>query len=155
MKKIVEEIKKRLNEKGATLSVAESCTGGKISSTITSVPGASNYYKGSVTSYYIEVKEKVLGVNSELISEHGVVSSEVAKAMAEGVKKLMQTDYSIATTGVSSPGDQDGVLEGTVWIGISGPEKTITLKKRFFGNREENISSFTSVSLVTLLNFIN
>ncbi|MBQ2198344.1 MAG: CinA family nicotinamide mononucleotide deamidase-related protein, partial [Bacteroidales bacterium] len=101
---------------GMTLSAAESCTGGKISSLITSVPGSSEYYLGSVTSYAIAVKEKVLGVPPSLIDEYGVVSSEVAAAMAEGVRKLTGSTYSVATTGLAGPAGDERNPVGTVWI---------------------------------------
>lgn len=103
-----------------TLGAAESCTGGEISHLITTVPGSSEYYLGSVTSYAIPVKEKVLGVPAEIIERHGVVSSEVAAAMADGVRKLLGSDYAVSTTGLAGPGGGDGVNpDGTVWVGVS------------------------------------
>ena len=82
-----------LKASGKTLSVAESCTGGEISHLITSVPGSSAYYLGSVTSYAVSVKEKVLGVPAETVEKYGVVSGEVAAAMAEGVRRVTGSDY--------------------------------------------------------------
>ena len=96
-----------LSKSDTTLSAAESCTGGMISHVITSVPGASKYYLGSVTSYAIRIKEKVLGVPAEVIRSKGVVSSDVACAMAEGVKNLMQSTYAVATTGLAGPGGDE------------------------------------------------
>ena len=90
-----------LKAKNASLSAAESCTGGQISHLITMVSGSSSYYLGSVTSYAIKIKESVLGVPSETIEHYGVVSSEVAAAMAEGVRNLMNSTYSISTTGLA------------------------------------------------------
>ena len=115
---------------GKTVSAAESCTGGEISHLLTTVPGSSAYYLGSVTSYAVSVKENVLGVPAEIISEHGVVSSEVAAAMAEGVRKLTGSDYSVSTTGLAGPGGDGVNPEGTVWIGVSGPNGTINKKKK-------------------------
>ncbi len=86
-----------------TVSTAESCTGGNIAHLITEVPGSSNYFKGSVVSYATEVKINVLGVPAELVEKYGVVSSEVAEAMANGVRRLLDTDYAISTTGVAGP----------------------------------------------------
>ena len=109
-----------LKATGKTLSTAESCTGGMISSLITSVPGSSEYFLGSVTSYANSVKENVLGVPSKIIEEYGAVSSECVSAMAEGVRRLTGSDYSVATSGIAGPGggsDQKPV--GTVWIGVS------------------------------------
>lgn len=121
-----------LTSKNATLSTAESCTGGKIAQVITSVPGASNYFKGSVVSYATETKISVLGISSELIKEHSVVSFEVAKEMALAVKKMMNTDYAIATTGNAGPSKGDGNSEiGTVFIAIATPNDLIVEEFNF------------------------
>ena len=139
---------------GMTLSAAESCTGGKISSLITSVPGSSEYYLGSVTSYAIAVKEKVLGVPPSLIDEYGVVSSEVAAAMAEGVRKLTGSTYSVSTTGLAGPGGDERNEVGTVWIGVSGPHGTQTAKRIYKNDRKRNIERFASAALDTLRLFV-
>ena len=121
------EIGRLLLARGKTVSVAESCTGGKISELMTSVPGCSAYYFGSVTSYAIPVKEKVLGVPSETIETHGVVSSEVAAAMAEGVRRLTGSDYAVATTGIAGPGGgTPGKPVGLVWVGAASEKGTRT-----------------------------
>jgi len=121
-----------LTSKNATLSTAESCTGGKIAQVITSVPGASNYFKGSVVSYATETKISVLGISSELIKEHSVVSFEVVKEMAFAVKKMMNTDYAIATTGNAGPSKGDGNSEiGTVFIAIATPNDLIVEEFNF------------------------
>ncbi len=121
-----------LTSKNATLSTAESCTGGKISQVITSVPGASNYFKGSVVSYATETKISVLGISSELIKEHSVVSFEVAKEMALAAKRMMNTDYAIATTGNAGPSKGDGNSEiGTVFIAIATPNDLIVEEFNF------------------------
>ena len=115
-----------------TISTAESCTGGKIAQVITSVPGASNYFKGSVVSYATETKISVLGISSELIKEHSVVSFEVAKEMALAAKKMMNTDYAIATTGNAGPSKGDGNSEiGTVFIAIATPNGLIVEEFNF------------------------
>ena len=139
---------------GMTLSAAESCTGGKISSLITSVPGSSEYYLGSVTSYAIPVKEKVLGVPEKTINEHGVVSSEVAAAMAEGVRKLTGSTYAVSTTGLAGPGGDEHNPVGTVWIGISGPDGTKTVRKIYKNDRKRNIERFAAAALNELRLFI-
>jgi len=121
-----------LTSKNATLATAESCTGGKIAQVITSVPGASNYFKGSVVSYATETKISVLGISSELIKEHSVVSYEVAKEMALAVKKIMNTDYAIATTGNAGPSKGDGNSEiGTVFIAIASPNDLVVEEFNF------------------------
>ena len=111
-----------LTGKNLTLSTAESFTGGRIAERITSIPGASDYFKGSIVSYATETKINVLKVSRQIVDEHSVVSAEVATAMAEGAKKLMKTDFAIATTGNAGPtkGDSDAEV-GTVFIAIVGP----------------------------------
>ncbi|NKI33488.1 competence/damage-inducible protein A [Croceivirga thetidis] len=119
------QLGKLLAEKGKTLSTAESFTGGKIAERITAVPGASSYFKGTVVSYATETKVKLVGVNEELIKKHSVVSEAVAIAMAENIKNIIGTDFSIATTGNAGPskGDSNAAV-GTVYIAISTPERT-------------------------------
>jgi nicotinamide-nucleotide amidase len=121
-----------LTSKNATLATAESCTGGKIAQVITSVPGASNYFKGSVVSYATETKISVLGISSELIKEYSVVSFEVAKEMALAAKRMMNTDYAIATTGNAGPLKGDGNSEiGTVFIAIATPNDLVVEEFNF------------------------
>lgn len=121
-----------LTSKNATLATAESCTGGKIAQVITSVPGASNYFKGSVVSYATETKISVLGISSELIKSYSVVSFEVAKEMALAAKKIMNSDYAIATTGNAGPSKGDGNSEiGTVFIAIATPNNVIVEEFNF------------------------
>ena len=139
---------------GMTLSAAESCTGGMISSMITSVPGASEYYLGSVTSYAVAVKQKVLDIHPEVIASYGVVSPEVAAAMAEGVRKVTGSTYSVSTTGLAGPAGDDRNEVGTVWIGVSGPRGTTTVKRVYKNDRKTNIERFTSAALDTLRLFI-
>lgn len=139
---------------GKTLSAAESCTGGMISSLITSVPGASEYYLGSVTSYAVAVKESVLGVGHDVVETCGVVSSEVAAAMAEGVRKLTGSTYSVATTGLAGPAGDERNPVGTVWIGVSGPHGTTTVRRVYKNDRKRNIERFTSAALDELRLYI-
>lgn len=141
------QIGKLLKEHGLTLSAAESCTGGEIAHLITTIPGSSSYFLGSVTSYAIPVKETVLGVPSSLIEKHGVVSSEVAAAMAEGVRKLTGSDYSVSTTGVAGPGADGDIPEGTVWIGVATPKGTYTVKYNYKNDRKRNIERFSASAL--------
>ena len=139
---------------GMTLSAAESCTGGMIASLITSVPGASEFFLGSVTSYAIAVKQRVLDVHPDDIISYGVVSSEVAAAMADGVRKLTGSTYSVATTGLAGPGGDDRNPVGTVWIGLSGPNGTTTLSKVYKNDRKTNIERFSSAAIDALRLFI-
>ena len=129
-----------LSDKKKTLATAESCTGGKIAQVLTSVPGASKYFKGSVVSYATETKISVLGLPEDLIKEHSVVSFEVAKAMAIAVKKLMKSDYAIATTGNAGPTKGDGNAEiGTVFIAIATPNEVVVEEFDFGQPREKVI----------------
>ena len=142
-----------LKGSGLTVSAAESCTGGRISHLITSVSGSSNYYLGSVTSYAVSVKERVLEVPSDIIERHGVVSAEVASAMADGVRKLTGSTFSIATTGLAE-GSDGHYPEGTVWIAASGPAGTKTRLYQCKGSRKTNISRFTTAALRFLIEYI-
>lgn len=151
--RVEEKIAALLKGSGCTLSAAESCTGGRISHLITTVSGSSAYYLGSVTSYAVSVKEGVLGVSPVTIREKGVVSSEVAAAMAEGVRRLTGSTFSLATTGLAEGGD-DKYPEGTVWIAAAGPLGTRTLLYRSKGGRKENIRNFTRRALYFLLDYI-
>ena len=138
---------------GKTVSAAESCTGGRISHLLTTVSGSSEYYLGSVTSYAIPVKTAVLGVNKADIDKYGVVSSQVAAQMAEGVKKLTGSTYSVSTTGLAEGCDERNPA-GTVWIGVSGPNGTLTYRYVFNNDRVTNISRFTSTALDLLRRYI-
>mgnify|MGYP004645935363 FL=1 len=150
MKKPVQyRIAEILKAKSETLSAAESCTGGYISHLVTMVSGSSSYYLGSVTSYAIKIKERVLGVPAETIDKNGVVSSEVAAAMAEGVRALTGSTWSVATTGLAEGGDER-YPEGTVWIGVSGPNGTKTRIYHCNLGRKANIRRFARVALETL-----
>lgn len=133
---------------GKTVSAAESCTGGMISSLFTSVPGSSEYYLGSVTSYANSVKTGVLNVPAEIIQEHGAVSSECVSAMAEGVRRLTGSDYSVATSGIAGPGGgSEEKPVGLVWIGVSSEKGTETYRFIYKGDRKRNVDRFAATAL--------
>ena len=139
---------KILRDKNKTIATAESCTGGKIAQLITSVPGASGYFKGSVVSYATETKVNVLGISKALIAEHSVVSKEVASAMALSVQKIMQTDYAIATTGNAGPTKGDADVEvGTVCIALATPNGVLVEEFNFGQPREKVIDRAVIKSL--------
>lgn len=146
---------KLFRERGLSLCAAESCTGGEIAHLLTTVPGASEYFLGSVTSYAIPVKEKVLGVPSETIQMNGVVSSEVASAMAQGVRKLMDADYAVSTTGLAGPGGDERNPEGTVWVGVASRKAVKTAIFSYHNDRIRNIERFAASALYFLLTFVN
>ena len=129
-------IAEKLNQLGKSLSCAESCTGGAIATRFTSQPKASTFFKGSAVTYAVESKTKLLGVESSLIDSYGVVSAEVASAMALGAQKMYQSDYAIATTGNAGPtkGDQ-GQEVGTVFIGLATPQGVESLQFKMGNNR--------------------
>lgn len=139
---------------GRTISCAESCTGGMISHLVTGVPGASEYYLGSVTSYAARIKEKVLGVNEQIIEDYGIVSSEVAGAMAEGVRRLTGSTYSVATTGWADAYGDEREPAGTVWVGVSGPHGTETFRFNYKSDRKHNIERFAASALNELRKYI-
>lgn len=131
---------KMLAKQNQTISTAESCTGGKIAQMLTSIPGSSKYFKGSVVSYSKEAKIEVLKVTEKTIEEFSVVSAQVAEEMALGVKKIMKTDYSIGITGNAGPTKDDTDCEvGTVFIAISSPKETIIEEFNFGQPREKVI----------------
>ena len=114
-----------LKERHQTISTAESCTGGKLASLLNKHAGSSAFYYGSIISYDNSVKEQVLGVPAELIKAHGVVSEEAVRVMAESVRKILNTNYSIATSGIAGPtGGSEEKPVGTVWIAWATPEGT-------------------------------
>ncbi|MFN8165030.1 MAG: competence/damage-inducible protein A [Bacteroidia bacterium] len=143
-----ELIGKRLIEKGKTLSTAESCTGGYIAQRIVSVPGASAYFMGSVVPYSNELKEKVLGVDSAVINSFGAVSEQTVRIMAENARKLMRTDFAIATSGIAGPtGGTEEKPVGTVWMAIAGPEETFVQKLQLGTNRLRIIHETSNFAL--------
>lgn len=128
-----------LSSQNKTIATAESCTGGKIAQMLTSVSGASNYFRGSVVSYATDTKISVLDVSADVIKEKTVVSHEVASAMAIGVQKVMKTDYAIATTGNAGPNKGDSNVEvGTVFIALATPN-TIIVEEFNFGQPREKV----------------
>ncbi|WP_395049555.1 competence/damage-inducible protein A [Flavobacterium sp.] len=140
-----------LTQQNKTISTAESCTGGKIAQVLTSVSGASNYFKGSVVTYATEIKTSVLGLSEDLIKEHSVVSAEVAKQMAINVKEIMKTDYAIATTGNAGPSKGDSKAElGTVFIALATPNEVIIEEFNFGQPREKVIDRTVMKSLEML-----
>jgi nicotinamide-nucleotide amidase len=137
-----------LSLKNATLCTAESCTGGNIAHMITSVPGSSKYYIGSVIAYNNIVKTTQLNVPEQIINTYGAVSPEVAEAMAAGARRLFSTDYSIAVTGVAGPdgGTIDKPL-GMVCISVSSKGNALTRSLTFGGDRNINIMRFSVAAL--------
>ncbi|MEN9516788.1 MAG: hypothetical protein RLZZ159_654 [Actinomycetota bacterium] len=131
-----EKIVQLLRDRRETITCAESITGGALTSALVSIPGASHVLRGSIVAYSSEVKIQELNVDSALIQEKGVVSEEVALAMATGVKNKFSANWAVASTGVAGPGASHGIPAGTVWLALLGPGVQETVKLEITGERE-------------------
>lgn len=150
-----ETIGKMLLEKKATVSCAESCTGGFVSHLFTSVAGSSKYFEGSVISYSYDVKEKMLGVKNATLNSVGAVSEECVREMLSGLLKATGTTYGIAISGIAGPeGGTPDKPVGTVWIAVGSPDKTVVRMFRYFPTRKENIRIFSYAALNMLRLFM-
>jgi nicotinamide-nucleotide amidase len=146
---------KLLLARNATVSCAESCTGGLISHLFTSVPGSSAYFEGSVISYSYAVKEKVLGVKKETLQTHGAVSEPCVLEMLDGLLQLNNTTFGIAVSGIAGPGGAtDDKPVGTVWIAVGNSTTRLAQKFQFFPSRTENIRVFAHAALNMLRLFM-
>ena len=146
-----EALGKLLTGRNQTLSTAESCTGGYVAHLITSIPGSSAYFRGSVIAYDNEIKKKILYVNPAILSAHGAVSEETVRAMVSGAIRNMETDFSVATSGIMGPGG--GSVEkpvGTVWIAAGNAREIITQKLWFRFDRQRN-TELTAANVLNLL----
>ena len=143
-----------LRAKNLTVGTAESCTGGTVASRLTSVPGSSDYYLGSVVSYANKVKQNLLGVSDNDLEKYGAVSQQVVEQMAKGALNALRSDYAVSTSGIAGPGG--GTSEkpvGTIWIAVANKEKVISKEYRFaiVSSRENNIQRAANFSLLMLL----
>ena len=124
-----------LAERGETLACAESLTGGLVCAAVTDVPGASAVLRGGVVSYATDVKASVLGVDAGLLARTGAVDADVARQMAEGVCRVLGSDWGLATTGVAGPDPQGGAAVGTVFVAVAGPGGALARGHHFSGDR--------------------
>ncbi len=148
MQSLVHEV---MRERGLTLAVAESCTGGAIASLFTAMAGASAYFLGGVVAYANEVKRDVLGVNYDDIMTHGAVSETVARQMAEGVRRTTGADYAIATTGIAGPtGGSETKPVGTVWMAVATPTHTVAVMRNSGLDRGQIISRASAYAIELL-----
>ncbi len=144
-------LNKKMTSNNLTLSTAESCTGGNIAKLITSIPGASNFFKGSIVAYSAKIKEDLLGISSKTIQKYSVVSGQVAKEMALNCKRIFQSDYAIATTGNAGPTrDKTDKTVGVVFIAIATPDDVIVKEFNFGQPREKVILRSSSKALEML-----
>jgi len=149
------QIGELLSERGWTLAVAESCTGGLLGHRITNVSGSSSYFRGGVISYSNEVKESILGVPEETLIEHGAVSKETAQAMAQGARRLLGTDVALSVTGVAGP--TGGTTEkpvGLVYVGLAAEGADLWEKHIWQGDRAENKQQSAQAALELLLKYL-
>jgi nicotinamide-nucleotide amidase len=140
-----------LLQKGQALAVAESCSGGLIGHMLTKVPGSSGYFLGGVIAYSNALKERLLGVEHELLARHGAVSPQVARAMAEGIRRQTGADYALAVTGIAGPeGGTAAKPVGTVCLALAAPEKTHDFPCFFRGDRRQiqKISAYTALDVL-------
>ncbi len=155
-KSLQQHIGSVLLEKKATLSCAESCTGGYISHLLTGIAGSSAYFDGSVVCYAYDVKEKVLGVKNETLNTVGAVSEECVREMLTGLLKLTGTTFGIATSGIAGPaGGTPDKPVGTVWIAVGDQQRIVARKFQFFTSRMENIQVFSNAALNLLRLFMD
>ena len=150
-----QEIGNLLRQKGLTLGLVESASGGLISHRITNVPGSSDYYQGSVTAYSNEVKTKVVGVRQDTINQYGAVSSQVAEEMAQGGRKVLAADICLADTGIAGPsGAAPGKPVGLFYIGLCHGAGTYSQKHNFQGDREQNKRNAAEAALGWLKEYL-
>jgi len=147
---------KEFIEKGITLGLAESCTGGYIAHSITQVMGSANYFKGSIVCYNAEIKETLLGVQHSTIENHGVVSEAVAIEMVHGARKILNSDYALSITGLlSAGGNDDKVPIGTVWVAVANMDMVKTKKFHFHYDRPRNKDVAIQMAMLMLWKFLN
>ena len=155
MVNLEKEVGNLFRQKGLTLGVVESATGGLISHLITNVPGSSDYYKGSVTSYSNETKIKVVGVKADTIKRYGAVSHQVAEEMAQGGRKTLDVDICIADTGIAGPsGATPGKPVGLFYISLSHKAGTYSQKHLFHKDREQNKKDAAETALGWLKEYL-
>jgi PncC family amidohydrolase len=155
MEKLAQETGEMLREKGLTLGFVESATGGLLSSMITDVPGSSDYYKGSITSYSNQAKVNLAGVRQETLDKYGAVSPQVAEEMARGGRKALDVDICLSDTGIAGPG---GATEskpvGLFYLGLSHKDRTFNRKLILNGDRRQNREAAAEAVLLWLKEYL-
>lgn len=135
--KVDQELATRFLASGMTLALAESCTGGMIAEQITRIPGCSVWFRGGVVAYHNDIKQQLLQVPGELLDLYGAVSEQVARAMAEGARRVIGSDLALAVTGIAGPdGGCPDKPVGTVYIALSDQDECVTGRYQFQGGRE-------------------
>lgn len=155
MRTLAHQVGELLSQRGLTLAVAESCTGGLLGHLITSVSGSSAYFEGGVISYSNEAKERLLGVPHETLMEHGAVSKETAIAMAQGARRLLEVDVALSVTGIAGP--TGGTVEkpvGLVYLGLAAEGVDLWEKHIWQGDRAQNKKLSAQGALELLLMYL-
>ncbi len=147
---LAERLRVVMTERGKTVSTAESCTSGRIASTLTSVSGASDYFLGGLVAYQDDVKIAYLGVTAEMIAEHDVVSRDVVEQMVRGACRMFGSDYALASTGYAG-GGTDAIPSGTIWIGWGSETEVYSMKLSEDKGREENTRNAAKTAIRSLL----
>ena len=152
---ISREISQLLWEMEKTVSTAESCTGGRIAEALISVPGASKYFKGGIVCYVDEIKQRLLGVDPQVLEEQTAVCEEVARQLVKGACNTLNTDYAIAATGFAGPtGGTKDIPIGTIWLACGNPDKQITFKVAEDHGRDINLAIATNKAMQMFLEFL-
>nr|WP_300404037.1 CinA family protein [Nocardioides sp.] len=149
-----EQVHHLLRQSAATVSTAESLTGGALAAALTAVPGASATYLGGVVAYATDVKVAVLGVPEDLVERHGVISAACAIAMARGVRDLTGATYGVATTGVAGPTAQESKPVGTVYVGLCGPVSVRAVPLELVGERAAIVEASVAAALGAIADLV-
>lgn len=153
---ISRQIGDQLYASGLTVGTAESCTGGRIAESIIAIPGASNYFKGGIISYTNEIKEKLLGVDHEVLETQTAVCEEVAREMVQGAIKALGVDYAISATGIAGPGGGTKEIPvGTIWLGYGSKDDIRTFKLTEDFGRDINLAIATNKAMRLFLDYLN
>lgn len=153
---ISRQIGDQLYSSGLTVGTAESCTGGRIAESIIAIPGASNYFKGGIISYTNEIKERLLGVDHEVLETQTAVCEEVAREMVQGAIKALGVDYAISATGLAGPGGGTKEIPvGTIWLGYGSKDDIRTFKLTEDFGRDINLAIATNKAMRLFLDYLN
>ena len=153
-KVLSKELLALLYESDRTVGTAESCTSGLIATCITSVPGASDYFKGGIVCYTDEVKTSLLNVDADIIAEKTAVCEDVAIQMVTGAIDTLNVHYAVSATGFAGPGSADGIPVGTIWLACGNKDEQVTMKLSVDEGREKNINNAVKEAMTMLINFI-
>jgi nicotinamide-nucleotide amidase len=143
----VPELVQALIARGETLAVAESLTGGALAAALVDVPGVSGAFRGGIVAYATELKHALLGVDAGLLAREGAVHPEVARQMADGVRRALGTTWGVATTGVAGPDPQDGRPPGRVFVAVTGPSTSLVEPLQLDGDRAAVRAATVGVAL--------